>query len=75
MKWEAGIKLRGGLRTVHPEVYSILNLVKDKKYTLFSVCNTKFRKFSSSKSWMNMTSERFSHGELGLDLHAYFKET
>lgn len=72
VKWEVGIKIRGGLGTVHPEIYSILYLVKDKKYTLFSVCNTKFRKFSSPKSWMNMTSERFSYGELGLDLCVYF---
>lgn len=73
VKWEVGISIRAGQGTVHLEAYPILNLVKDKKYIWFSVHNTKFRKFSSSKSWMNMTSERFPHGELGLALYVYFK--
>lgn len=55
-----GIEFRGGLGTVHPETCSLLNLVKVEKYILFSVCITKFRKFSSSKYHMNMTSERFT---------------
>lgn len=56
------------------EVYLILNLVKDKKYILFLVCNIKFRKFSLFKFWMNMIFERFLYGELGLDFYVYFKE-
>lgn len=68
------IKIIGCLGTVYLEAYSMLNLVKDKIYILFSACKTKFRKFSSSKSWMNMTSERFSsYKELGLDLYVFLK--
>lgn len=62
MKWEVGSNIRAGRGTVHLEAYPILNLVKDRKYVLFSVRNTKSRKFSSSKSWMNTTPERFPHG-------------
>lgn len=73
VKWEVGINIRDSWGTVHLETHPILNFVKDKKYILFSVCDTKFRKFSSPKSWMNITSERFPHGELGLALYVYFQ--